>query len=177
MIHMFLYLEPRYLREEPYVPAVNQVPESLFRNFGLNMSHECRIHISPSAGSYIGGEITAGLLCTPMLRDTGQIFLFIDAGTNGELVVGNKGWLMTCASSAGPAFEGWGIKCGIPASEGSIEKIEIKADGELFYQTITVPDHKPCVAQAWLTFWLIYSSMAISIAMENLMKEEVPREW
>jgi uncharacterized 2Fe-2S/4Fe-4S cluster protein (DUF4445 family) len=136
MIHLFLNLEPRYIREEPYVPTVNQVPEFLSRNFGLNMNHECRIHISPSVGSYVGGDITAGLLCTPILRDTGQIFLFIDAGTNGELVVGNKDWLMTCACSAGPAFEGSGIKCGMPASEGAIEKIEIKADGELLYQTI-----------------------------------------
>lgn len=136
MIHLFLNLEPRYIREEPYVPTVNQVPELLSRNFGLNMSHEGRIHISPSVGSYVGGDITAGLLCTPVLRDTGKIFLFIDAGTNGELVVGNKDWLMTCACSAGPAFEGSGIKCGMPASEGAIEKIEIKANGELLYQTI-----------------------------------------
>ncbi|UCC38570.1 MAG: DUF4445 domain-containing protein [Candidatus Aminicenantes bacterium] len=100
------------------------------------MNHEGRIHCSPAVGSYVGGDITAGLLCTPLLRDSKKISLFIDAGTNGELVVGNKEWLMTCACSAGPAFEGSGIKCGMPAVEGAIEKLEIKADDKLEYTII-----------------------------------------
>ncbi len=136
MIHLLLNLEPRYIREEPYVPTFNQVPFILSRDLKLRMNNEARIHCSPAVGSYVGGDITAGLLCTPILRDPKKTSLFIDAGTNGELVVGNKEWLMTCACSAGPAFEGSGIKCGVPAVEGAIEKIIFKADGGLEYKAI-----------------------------------------
>ena len=100
------------------------------------MNHEGRIHCSPAVGSYVGGDITAGLLCTPLLRNSKKISLFIDAGTNGELVVGNKDWLVTCACSAGPAFEGSGIKCGMPASEGAIEEIKMLDRVKLEYKVI-----------------------------------------
>lgn len=136
MIHLFLNLEPRYIREEPYVPTFNQVPSLLSRDLGLEMHHEGRIDCSPAVGSYVGGDITAGLLCAPILRDSEKISMFIDAGTNGELVIGNKEWLMTCACSAGPAFEGGGIRCGMPASEGAIEKIRISGSGEFEYDVI-----------------------------------------
>jgi uncharacterized 2Fe-2S/4Fe-4S cluster protein (DUF4445 family) len=104
MTHLFLNLDPRHIREEPYVPTINQVPSVLARDLGLKMNQEARIHCSPAVGSYVGGDITAGLLVTPMLRDSNKISLFIDAGTNGELVIGNKDWLVTCACSAGPAL-------------------------------------------------------------------------
>jgi uncharacterized 2Fe-2S/4Fe-4S cluster protein (DUF4445 family) len=132
MFHLLLNLEPRYIREEPYVPTFNEVPTILSKDLGLKMNHEGRIHCAPAVGSYVGGDITAGLLCTPLLRDSKKISLFIDAGTNGELVVGNKDWLVTCACSAGPAFEGSGIKCGMPASEGAIEE----DNGKLEYKVI-----------------------------------------
>lgn len=136
MIHLSLNLEPRYIREEPYVPTLNQVPIVHSRDVGLNMNHGGRIFCSPSVGSYVGGDITAGLLCTPILRDSEKISLFIDAGTNGELVVGNKDWLITCACSAGPAFEGSGIKCGMPATEGAIENIKLNQNGLAEYNVI-----------------------------------------
>jgi len=136
MTHLFLNLDPRYIREEPYVPTLNQVPPVSARDLGLEMHPEARIHCSPAVGSYVGGDITAGLLCTPMLKDSKKISLFIDAGTNGELVVGNKDWLVTCACSAGPAFEGSGIKCGMPASEGAIEKMKMGKSGEIEYRVI-----------------------------------------
>jgi uncharacterized 2Fe-2S/4Fe-4S cluster protein (DUF4445 family) len=84
----------------------------------------------------VGGDITAGLLFTPLYRDPEKISLFIDAGTNGELVVGNREWLMTCACSAGPAFEGSGIRCGMPAADGAIEKIKLDGSGRAVYQVI-----------------------------------------
>ncbi|MFB0564410.1 MAG: ASKHA domain-containing protein [Candidatus Aminicenantaceae bacterium] len=136
MIHLFLNLEPRHIREEPYVPTLNQAPFILSRDLGLKINNEGRIHCAPSVGSYVGGDITAGLLCTPILSDSERISLFIDIGTNGELVVGNRDWLMTCACSAGPAFEGSGIKCGMPATEGAIEQIKIKEEGNLEYRVI-----------------------------------------
>ncbi len=136
MLHLFLNLEPRYIREEPYVPVVNQVPEVLAEEVGLDINPEARVFFAPAVGSYVGGDITAGLLCTPMLREKEGVSMFIDAGTNGELVVGNRDWLVTCACSAGPAFEGSGIKCGMPASEGAIEKLIIREDGSCDYVTI-----------------------------------------
>jgi len=141
MIHLFLNLEPRYIREEPYVPTFNRLPLVLSRDLGLNMAYEGRIQCGPAVGSYVGSDITAGLLCTPLIRDARKISLFIDIGTNGELVVGNKDWLMTCACSAGPAFEGGGIKCGMPATEGAIERVQIKENEKLEYKVIE--DVKP----------------------------------
>lgn len=141
MTHLFLNIEPRYIREEPYVPTVNSAPIIPSDRLGLRMNPEGRVHCAPAVGSYVGGDITAGLLCTPILRDAEKVSLFIDVGTNGELVVGNSEWLMGCACSAGPAFEGSGIKCGMPATEGAIERLRLHADGTLDYEVIG--DSKP----------------------------------
>jgi len=136
MMHLFLELEPDHIRRHPYVPTINQVPIIRSRELGLSMNVEGRVYCGPSVGSYVGGDITAGLLCTPLYRDSQEISLFIDAGTNGEIVLGNRDWLMTCACSIGPAFEGGGIRCGMPATEGAIEKLRIKPDGSLEYEVI-----------------------------------------
>lgn len=136
MGHLLLQLEPHYIREDPYVPTFNDLPLIPASELGLSMNPEAKTCLAPSVGSYVGGDITAGMLCTPMLRSAQKISLFIDAGTNGELVVGNKDWLMTCACSAGPAFEGGGIKCGMPASGGAIERIELDKRGRVKYRVI-----------------------------------------
>jgi uncharacterized 2Fe-2S/4Fe-4S cluster protein (DUF4445 family) len=136
MTHLLLDLDPRHIREEPYVPTVNRVPLILARDLGLKINHEARVHCAPAVGSYVGGDITAGLLATPLLRDSENISIFIDAGTNGELVIGNKDWLVTCACSAGPAFEGGGVRCGMPATEGAIETVKISSDGKISYEVI-----------------------------------------
>lgn len=136
MGHLLLRLEPHYIREQPYVPTFNDLPLIPAKELGLSMNPEAKIFLSPSIGSYVGGDITAGMLCTPILRSSQKISLFIDAGTNGELVVGNKDWLMTCACSAGPAFEGGGIKYGMPASEGAIETIKLDKKGRATYRVI-----------------------------------------
>ncbi len=131
MGHLLLRLDPHYIREEPYVPTFNDLSLIPAMELGFSMNPEAKVYLSPSVGSYVGGDITAGMLCTPMLRSSQKISLFIDAGTNGELVIGNKEWLMTCACSAGPAFEGGGIKCGMPASEGAIERVELDEKGRV----------------------------------------------
>lgn len=136
MIHLFLNLDPRHIREEPYVPTFNRVPILNSRDIGLEINPEGKIFCASAVGSYVGGDITSGLLNTPILRQKDKISLFIDAGTNGELVIGNKDWLMTCACSAGPAFEGGGIRCGMPASRGAIDSIMIAEDGNLHYTVI-----------------------------------------
>jgi uncharacterized 2Fe-2S/4Fe-4S cluster protein (DUF4445 family) len=136
MTHLFMGISPRYIREEPYVPTLNEVPPVSARELGMAMNPQARVQCAPAVGSYVGGDITAGLLATPILRDSSKISLFIDAGTNGELVVGNKDWLITCACSAGPAFEGGGMKCGMPASEGAIEALKVVPDGKIVYRVI-----------------------------------------
>ncbi len=136
MIHLFLDLDPRWIREEPYTPTLNQVPLLTARDLDLKMNPEGLVYCAPSVGSYVGGDITAGLLATPMLRTSRSVSLFIDAGTNGELVIGNRDWLVTCACSAGPAFEGSGTKCGMPAAEGAVEKIQLMDDGTPRYDVI-----------------------------------------
>jgi uncharacterized 2Fe-2S/4Fe-4S cluster protein (DUF4445 family) len=142
MCHLLLKLDPHYIREEPYVPTFNDLALIPANELGLSMNPEAKIYLSPSVGSYVGGDITAGMLCTPILRSSQKISLFIDAGTNGELVVGNKDWLITCACSAGPAFEGGGIKCGMPASEGAIETIELNDRGQVKCKVIGGIDAK-----------------------------------
>jgi uncharacterized 2Fe-2S/4Fe-4S cluster protein (DUF4445 family) len=134
MGHLLLQLDPHYIREEPYVPTFNDLPLLPVTGLGLEINPEAKIFICPSVGSYVGGDITAGLLSTPILRSSEKISLFIDAGTNGELVIGNNDWLMTCACSAGPAFEGSGIRCGMPAAEGAIETVELDSTGRASYK-------------------------------------------
>jgi len=136
MTHLLLGLDPRFIREEPYTPTVNIVPEVKAADLGLKVNAEALVHCAPAVGSYVGGDITAGLLATPILRDADKTSLFIDAGTNGELVVGNRDWLATCACSAGPAFEGGGTKCGLPAIEGAIEAVRFSRSGGLEYRVI-----------------------------------------
>jgi uncharacterized 2Fe-2S/4Fe-4S cluster protein (DUF4445 family) len=136
MIHLLLGLDPRYIREEPYVPTLNRVPIFRARDLHLKTNTEARVHCAPSVGSYVGGDILAGLLCTPIVAQVEKISVFVDIGTNGELVLGNKEWLMSCACSAGPAFEGGGIRCGMPATTGAIDRLKIGKDGAVEYTVI-----------------------------------------
>ncbi|MFC2168362.1 ASKHA domain-containing protein [Acidobacteriota bacterium] len=136
MTHLFLDCDPRYIREEPYVPTFNLPPVVFAKDLGLDMNLEALVFCAPAVGSYVGGDITAGILSTPLLTDNKNISLLIDAGTNGELVIGNSDWLMTCACSAGPAFEGSGIQCGMPASDGAIESIRLNGENKPVFQTI-----------------------------------------
>jgi uncharacterized 2Fe-2S/4Fe-4S cluster protein (DUF4445 family) len=115
---------------------VNRVPIILSRDLGLKMNPEGRVHCAPSVGSYVGGDILAGLLCSPVVKQSQKVSLFIDIGTNGELVLGNKDWMMSCACSAGPAFEGGGIRCGMPAMSGAIEAIKLDERGKIDYTVI-----------------------------------------
>jgi uncharacterized 2Fe-2S/4Fe-4S cluster protein (DUF4445 family) len=124
MTQLFLSVDPRYIRLEPYIPAMNDVPSIAAREIGLDLHPEGLVHIFPSVASYVGGDIVAGTLITDMANEE-EIVLFIDIGTNGEIVLGNKDWLVSCASSAGPCFEGGGITFGMRAMPGAIERTKI----------------------------------------------------
>ncbi len=128
MTHLFLGLDPAYIRLEPYVPAANNPPPGRAGEIGLKINPGAWTHCLPGISSYIGGDITAGVLVTGM-AEAEEIALFIDVGTNGEMVLGNREWLVACSCSAGPAFEGNGIRYGMPAAEGAIERVFISEKG------------------------------------------------
>jgi uncharacterized 2Fe-2S/4Fe-4S cluster protein (DUF4445 family) len=137
MIHLLLGLNPEYIRLDPYTPTLLEVPRLPAKEIGLDIFQHTPVTISPAVGSYVGGDITAGILCTDMAKKPESINLFIDIGTNGELVLGNQDFLTTCACSAGPAFEGGGINCGMRAARGAIDKVEIDPQtGKARVQTI-----------------------------------------
>ena len=127
MSSLFLGVYSDYLRQEPFIPPFLKSPNLIGKDIGLNINSNAHIYLSPSVASYVGGDITAGVLASGMWTSEENI-LFIDLGTNGEIVFGNKDYMMSCACSAGPAFEGGGISCGMRASSGAIEKVSIDND-------------------------------------------------
>jgi uncharacterized 2Fe-2S/4Fe-4S cluster protein (DUF4445 family) len=124
MAHIFWNLDPGSIREEPYIPELNKFPFWRASTAGLSINPEARIYTVPCVASYVGGDIVAGVLASKMHRNE-ELALFMDIGTNGEVAIGNKEWIMTAACSAGPCFEGSGIKCGMRATPGAIESIRI----------------------------------------------------
>ena len=127
MTQLFLGIDPRYIRLEPYIPTVNSTPSVAAKEVGLNMLPDALIHSYPSVASYVGGDIVSGALATDMANSE-EIILFIDIGTNGEIVLGNRDWLVSCACSAGPCFEGGGILFGMRAMPGAIERVDINPE-------------------------------------------------
>jgi uncharacterized 2Fe-2S/4Fe-4S cluster protein (DUF4445 family) len=124
MNHLFLGLNPDYIRKEPYVPVFMELEGIVASDIGLPVYPSAEIVIAPNIGSYVGGDITAGTLSS-MIWDKEEYSLFIDLGTNGEIVFGNSDFLVSCACSAGPAFEGGDISCGMRATDGAIERVTI----------------------------------------------------
>jgi len=124
MEHLFYGIDPQHLREEPYIPTATFFPLIRGKNVNLQVDPQAIIYSMPNVASYVGGDITAGVLVSQIHKQD-SVSLFIDIGTNGEIVLGNKDWLVTAACSAGPAFEGSGIKFGMRAMEGAIEEVEI----------------------------------------------------
>jgi uncharacterized 2Fe-2S/4Fe-4S cluster protein (DUF4445 family) len=122
MIHLLLGLPAETIRLAPYITSVNHPPLLTAREVGLNIHPEATIDCLPGVASYIGADITAGVLSSGM-DDTEKLTLFIDVGTNGEIVLGNRDWLAACACSAGPAFEGAGVRDGMRATRGAIEEV------------------------------------------------------
>ncbi|MFO7929640.1 MAG: ASKHA domain-containing protein [Candidatus Humimicrobiaceae bacterium] len=124
MMHLFYRVPPKYIREEPYVTVANRFSDCRARELGIKHVGNAFVFAVQGVASYLGGDITSGVLATGMGKKK-DLALFIDLGTNGELVVGNSEWMMGCSCSAGPAFEGGGVKCGTRAVEGAIQKVWI----------------------------------------------------
>ncbi len=124
MVHLLLSIEPRHIRRTPYIPTISEFPIVKAGDIGLKANPIAAVFIMPGPASYVGGDIVSGILYTGLHREE-HVTLFIDIGTNGEIVLGNRDWMMTAACSAGPAFEGGGIRWGMRAEEGAIEKVRI----------------------------------------------------
>ena len=120
MSQLLLNLDPKYIRQAPYTPTTYYYPAMPANDIGLSLAPHVYTYIFPSVASYVGGDIVSGVLACGMYQKE-ELTLFIDIGTNGEIVVGNKDWLACAACSAGPAFEGGGIKFGMRATSGAIE--------------------------------------------------------
>jgi uncharacterized 2Fe-2S/4Fe-4S cluster protein (DUF4445 family) len=129
MTHLVLGIDPEPLGMAPFILSTRLFPEVLAADVGLaGAAHpRARAVVFPAFGAYVGGDITAGLLASGMDRDP-RVRLFVDIGTNCEIVLGNREWLLATAAPAGPAFEGAAIRCGMRAAEGAIEVVTMTAD-------------------------------------------------
>jgi len=136
MIHLLLSVDPAHIRKEPYVPTANFLPVLRAAEAGININPRGLLSCVPGVSSYVGGDTTAGVLSSGIyLKD--ELCILIDIGTNGEIVLGNKDFLVACAASAGPAFEGSGVTSGMRASSGAIQKVNInKTDFNVKYSVI-----------------------------------------
>jgi len=124
MVHLLLRVDPKFIRREPYVPTANFVPVIRSAETGIKVNPRGLLSCVPGVSTYVGGDITAGVLACGLNR-TDKLTMLIDVGTNGEIVLGNREWMVSCAASAGPAFEGSGVKCGMRATKGAIQRVEI----------------------------------------------------
>lgn len=124
MTQLFLNVNPRYIRRSPYVPASTLYPPIKAVNLGIEVGDHVTALVYPQISSYVGGDIVAGVMGSGLYR-TDELTLFMDIGTNAEIVVGNKDWMACAACSAGPAFEGGGIEFGMRAAKGAIEDFSI----------------------------------------------------
>ena len=143
MNHLLVGVNADPLRMEPYIPAFFKTNAFYASDINLKVHPDAHIIMAPNIGSYVGGDITAGALVS-MLWNQPHFSLFIDLGTNGELVFGNSDFMMSCACSAGPAFEGGDISCGMRATDGAIEACKIdKETMEPTFDIIGDPGQKP----------------------------------
>ena len=135
MNHLLMGINANPLRMEPYIPAFFKTNSLFASDIGIDINPDAHIIVAPNIGSYVGGDITAGAFVS-MLWNKPEFSLFIDLGTNGEIVFGNEDFMFSCACSAGPAFEGGDISCGMRATDGAIEACTI--DQETMEPSFTV---------------------------------------
>jgi uncharacterized 2Fe-2S/4Fe-4S cluster protein (DUF4445 family) len=135
MTHLLLGLDTASIRKSPYVAASTAVPPVRASEAGIRIHPRGLLYTLPCIGGWVGGDITAGIFAVG-LRRSEKVQMLIDIGTNGEIAVGNRHWLVSCSASAGPAFEGSGVKHGMKATRGAIERVRIENDGSVHWRTI-----------------------------------------
>ena len=136
MAHLLLGLDPRWICREPYIPVANTFETIRAAEVGIRIHPEAPLLVLPNVGSYFGGDLIAGILSTGMSQKE-EVSMLVDIGTNAEIVLGNKEWLIACAGAAGPALEGGVAGIGMAAGPGAIEKVRIDPySGEVSVRTI-----------------------------------------
>jgi uncharacterized 2Fe-2S/4Fe-4S cluster protein (DUF4445 family) len=135
MMHLFLKIDPSNIRKAPYIPAATRFDPVNAREIGIDINQRGKAVFLPGVSTYLGGDIIAGLLACG-LTDRSEMSLLIDIGTNGEIVLGNSDWMIGAAASAGPAFEGSGLQCGMKAVKGAIQKAGIQSDLSTRVETV-----------------------------------------
>jgi uncharacterized 2Fe-2S/4Fe-4S cluster protein (DUF4445 family) len=136
MIHFLLNLDSTRIRREPYIASAGFVPPIRAAEIGIQINKRGLLYCLPSVAAYVGSDIVAGVLTTRIYTKK-EVSLFVDIGTNGEVVLGSRDWLVCASSSAGPAFEGSGVRHGMRAGAGAIEKLNIAPDGSIEFKTIS----------------------------------------
>ena len=129
MIQLALGIDPEPLSMAPFTIAARRLPEARAADFGLRVHERAPAVLFPALGAYVGPDIVAGILATGLTLDR-RTRLFIDVGTNSEIVLGSSSGALATAAPAGPAFEAAQIRCGMRAAEGAIEGVRI-VDGEV----------------------------------------------
>jgi len=135
MAHLLLGISPGSIRKSPYVSATSSPPPVRAVETGIKVNPRGLLYVVPGIGGWVGGDITAGILAVGLHRSE-RVRMLIDIGTNGEIAIGNKEWMIACSASAGPAFEGSGVRHGMKAMRGAIERVTISADGSVQYRTV-----------------------------------------
>jgi uncharacterized 2Fe-2S/4Fe-4S cluster protein (DUF4445 family) len=135
MTHLLLGLDPSPIRRSPYVAPSTAPPPVRAVEVGIQIHPRGLLYTVPNIGGWVGGDITAGILAVG-LRRSEKVQMLIDIGTNGEIAIGNRDWTVACSSSAGPAFEGSGVRHGMKAIHGAIERVEISAEGTVHFRTV-----------------------------------------
>jgi len=131
MTHLFMGLSPRWIIREPYIPVVNKPPVVKAGTLGIQLNPNARALIFPNIGSYFGGDLIAGILYAEIDKKE-ETAILVDVGTNAEVVLGNRNWLIACAGAAGPALEGGVTRMGMTAGPGVIDKLAIDPDTREF---------------------------------------------
>ncbi len=124
MTQLLLKIDPSYIRLSPYVPASTIYPTLQAADLGIDLADHATALVYASVSSFVGGDILSGVMGSGLYLSD-QISLYIDIGTNAEIVIGNRDWLACAACSAGPAFEGGGIQFGMRADKGAIEDFSV----------------------------------------------------
>lgn len=135
MLHLAVRADPASLGKYPYTPALRGDTHVRAADLGLVIAPDGLVYLPPIMSAYVGADITSGILAT-RLADLRGVILFVDIGTNGEMVLASDGRLTATSTAAGPAFEGMNIACGMRASRGAIEQVSISRDGRVDAKTI-----------------------------------------
>jgi len=149
MMHFLLEIDPTHIRKAPYIPTMTTFSPIHSSEVGIKMSPKGILYCLPGVTTYIGGDTVGGVLASGIF-DSDEVALLVDIGTNGEIVLGNREWMIGAAASAGPSFEGSGLSHGMKAVNGAIQKVKIAKSLDVEYETIGEAKPKGICGSAYI---------------------------